>query len=144
MRCVFISGSLDLRAFLGTQLARIADRIEIVDHPATDPAADIRLALAWNPSTDAFDRYPGLQAVCSIGAGVDSILGCQSLRPDVDVVRVVDPLQAQMMAGFVAWHVIGYQRSFATYRAQQHDRIWRPLRQRTAQSVPVGILGYGE
>jgi glyoxylate/hydroxypyruvate reductase len=144
MRCALVSDRLDLRAFLGAELARIADRIEAVDHSAAGPLVDIPLAVAWNPPPDAFERYPNLQAVCSIGAGVDGILTCPSLRPGIDVVRVVDPLQAQMMAGFIAWHVIGHQRGFAVYRDQQRDRIWRPLRQRSAQTVPVGILGYGE
>lgn len=143
MRCVLISNSLDLRKLLGAELARIADRIKVIDHSAGGSTADIRLAVAWHPPADAFERYPNLQAVCSIGAGVDSILTCPSLRPGIDVVRVVDPDQAQMMAGFVAWHVIGYQRSFAAYREQQRERIWRPIGQRSAQSVPVGILGFG-
>lgn len=143
MRCVLISNSLNLRKLLGPELARIADRIEVIDHSAGGPVADIRLACAWHPPHDAFERYPNLQAVCSIGAGADNILTCASLRPGIDVVRIVDPDQAQTMAGFVAWHVIGHQRSFATYREQQRDRVWRPMGQRSAQSVPIGILGFG-
>lgn len=143
MRCVLISNSLNLRKLLGPELARIADRIEVIDHSAGGPVADIRLACAWHPPRDAFERYPNLQAVCSIGAGADNILTCASLRPGIDVVRIVDPDQAQTMAGFVAWHVIGHQRSFATYREQQRDRVWRPMGQRSAQSVPIGILGFG-
>jgi glyoxylate/hydroxypyruvate reductase len=49
-----------------------------------------------------------------------------------------------MMSGFIAWHVIGHQRRFATYLDQQRDRIWQRLSQRHAQNVPVAILGYGE
>jgi len=144
MRCVLVSKSLDLRFYLGPQFAREADRIEIVSHPHDGAAADVRLAVAWHPPDDAFERYPNLQAVCSIGAGVDNILACPSLRPDVDVIRVVDPAQAQMMSGFVAWHVIGHQRRFTAYRAQQRERRWHRLGQRRAQDVPVGILGFGE
>lgn len=143
MRCVLVSKSLDLRFYLGPQFMRADDHIEIVNHPHDGPATDVRLAVAWHPPDDAFERYPNLQAVCSIGAGVDNILTCPSLRSDIEVVRVVDPEQAQLMAGFVAWHVIGHQRGFATYREQQRDRIWRVLAQRSAQSVPVGILGFG-
>ena len=58
--------------------------------------------------------------------------------------RVVDPAQAQMMSGFVAWHVIGHQRRFATYQAQQREERWQRLGPRRAQDVPVGILGFGE
>lgn len=144
MRCVLVSSSLDLRGYLGAGFVRAGDSIEIVNHPHDGPAADIRLAVAWRPPDDAFERYPQLQAVCSIGAGVDNILACPSLRPDVDVIRVVDPAQAQMMSGFVAWHVIGHQRRFATYRAQQREKRWQRLSPRRAQDVPVGILGFGE
>jgi glyoxylate/hydroxypyruvate reductase A len=143
MRCVLISNTLDLRNLLGAELTRIADRLEVIDHCAGAPDADVRLACAWHPPHDAFERYPNLKAVCSIGAGVDNILMCPSLRSGIEVVRVVDPEQAQLMAGFVTWHVIGHQRSLAAYREQQRDRIWRVLEQRSAQGVPVGILGFG-
>src|SRR2546430_1895770 len=144
MRCVLVSKSLDLRGYLGPQFMRAADRIEIVSHPHDGPATDVRLAVAWHPPDDAFERYPNLQAVCSIGAGVDNILACPSLRPDVDVIRVVDAAQAQMMSGFVAWHVIGHQRRFATYQAQQREERWQRLGLRGAQDGPIGILGFGE
>jgi glyoxylate/hydroxypyruvate reductase A len=144
MRCALVSGSLDLRGYLGAEFARIADRIEIVDHRRSGLDPDIRLAIAWHPPDDAFDHYPNLRVVCSIGAGVDSITACRSLRPGIEVVRVVDPVQAQMMSGFVVWHVIWHQRRFKTYLSQQRGGIWRRLSPRNAQSVPVAILGYGE
>src|SRR6266581_964094 len=144
MRCALVSSSLDIRGYLGAEFARIADRIEIVDHRRNGSDADISLAIAWHPPDDAFERYPNLKAVCSLGAGVDNIVACPSLRPDVEVVRIVDPLQAQMMSGFVVWHVIWHQRRFKTYHDQQRDGIWQRLRQRSAQDVPVAILGYGE
>jgi glyoxylate/hydroxypyruvate reductase A len=144
MRCVLVSKSLDLRGYFGAELARTAPRIEVVDHAAGTPAGDVQLALAWHPPDDAFERYPNLRAVCSIAAGVDNIMACPSLPPDVDVVRVVDREQAQMMSGFIAWHVIGHQRGFTAFRAQQRDRIWQRRDQRRAHDFPVGILGNGE
>lgn len=142
MRCALVSTTTDLRKLLGEEIARIADCVEVVDH-ASGVDADVRMALAWHPAADAFDRYPNLQAVSSTGAGVDSIVACPSLKAGVDVARVVDPEQARMMAGFVAWHVINHQRRFATFQAQQRERIWRTLPQRGAASMPVGILGFG-
>lgn len=143
MRCVLLSKMLDLRAHLATEIARLADRITFVDHPDAQAAADVRLAVAWHPQADAFDHYPNLQAVCAIAAGADSILNCPSLRADIEVVRVIEPAQAQMMSGFVLWHALFHQRRFATYLANQRDKVWERLVQRTAQQVPVGILGYG-
>jgi len=143
MRCVLVSSRLDLKHYLGPEISRIADRIEVVEHAADNAGDDVRLAVAWHPPEDAFARYPNLQAVCSIGAGVDNIVACPSLKPDIDVIRVVDPGQAQMMSGFIAWHVIGHQRGLAGYRAQQRAQVWQRRPQRGADDVPVGILGNG-
>ena len=143
MRCVLVSKSLDLRGYFGAEFARSVPRVELVDHAEGTSAEDISLALAWHPPDDAFARYPNLQAVCSIAAGVDNIMACPSLPPDVDVVRVIDPGQAQMMSGYIVWHVIGHQRGLAAFRAQQRDRIWQRGDQRRARDVPVGILGSG-
>src|SRR4051812_17308852 len=129
MRCALVSTRADLRAFLGPELARVARSVEVVDHATAGVDTDVHIALAWHPPTDAFERYPNLRAVSSMGAGVDSILTCPSLRPSIDVVRVVDPEQARMMAGFVAWHVIGHQRGFAAYQAQQRAQVWRTIPQ---------------
>jgi glyoxylate/hydroxypyruvate reductase A len=143
MRCVLLSRTLNLRAHLAAEITRLNGRVSFVDHLDTEAAPDVRLAVAWHPPADAFDHYPNLAAVCSIAAGADNILFCPSLRDDIDVVRVVDPAQAQMMSGFVIWHAISHQRRFATYQAQQQGKVWRRLGSRTAQQVPVGILGYG-
>jgi glyoxylate/hydroxypyruvate reductase A len=143
MRCVLVSTTLDMRAVFAPEIARLQGQIDFVDHPDFEAADDVQLALAWHPPADAFARYPNLKAVCSIAAGVDNILSCPSLRESIDVVRVVEPAQAQMMSGFVIWHAIWHQRRFATYRAQQQNKIWQRLPQRTAQQVPVGILGHG-
>ncbi|MDB5547006.1 MAG: D-isomer specific 2-hydroxyacid dehydrogenase, NAD-binding [Tardiphaga sp.] len=143
MRCVLLSQTLDLRAHLATEIARLKGQITFVDHPDATPDA-IEMAVAWYPPADAFAHYPNLKAVCSIAAGADSILHCPSLREGIDVVRVVEPAQAQMMSGFVTWHVIWHQRGFRKHLAHQSARRWERFAQRPARDVPVGILGYGE
>lgn len=143
MRCVILSTTFDIRQYFAPEIARLAGQIDFVDHPDTAAARDVQLALAWHPPADAFERYPNLKAVCSIAAGVDNILACPSLADTIDVVRVVEPAQAQMMSGFVIWHAIWHQRRFATYLAQQQNKTWQRLPQRTAQQVPVGVLGHG-
>ncbi|MGE7415133.1 2-hydroxyacid dehydrogenase [Methylobacterium tarhaniae] len=141
--CVLLSSTTDLRGLFGAALSQIADRVEILDHPAENPER-VRLALGWRPPADALARYPNLAALCSIAAGVDNLLACPGRPPGLPVVRVVDPDQARAMSGFVLWHVIGHQRRFAAYAENQRDRVWRRLYPRDASAVPVGLLGYGK
>lgn len=143
MHCVLISEVLDMRDYLSGVIDQLGD-FTFVDHHEGRIGEDVQFAIAWHPPANAFDHYPNLKAVCSIGAGADSVLACPSLRDEIDVVRVIDPAQARMMSGFVLWNVIWHQRRFATYLAQQRDRIWLRPSQRDAKDVPVGILGYGE
>jgi glyoxylate/hydroxypyruvate reductase len=143
MNCVMLSRTINLRKYLKDQIARLDGRVTFVDHlDGTNPAT-VRMAVGWHPHADAFDHYPNLTAACSIGAGADSILACPSLRDGIDVVRVVEPAQAEMMSGFVIWHAIYHQRRMGIYLQNQRDKIWKRIGQRTTQEVPVGILGYG-
>jgi glyoxylate/hydroxypyruvate reductase A len=142
MHCVLLSRTVDLRKHLASEITRLDGRITFVDHLDGDPA-EVTMAVAWYPPLDAFDHYPNLKAVCSIAAGADSIVMNPSLRDGIEVVRVVEPAQAEMMSGFVLWHVLWHHRRFATYLANQREHLWKRLPARTAQEVPVGILGYG-
>jgi len=142
LHCVLLSRTLDLRKHLASEISKLDGRVNFVDHLAGNPE-DVTLAVAWYPHADAFDHYPNLKAVCSIAAGADSIVMNPSLRDGIEVVRVVEPAQAEMMSGFVIWHVLWHHRRFATYLAQQRDHVWKRLGQRIAQEVPVGILGFG-
>jgi glyoxylate/hydroxypyruvate reductase A len=54
-----------------------------------DPA-DVAYACAWNAPRGLFARLPRLEAIFSLGAGVDHILADPEL-PDVPVVGMVGP-----------------------------------------------------
>ncbi|MGY3473488.1 2-hydroxyacid dehydrogenase [Bradyrhizobium ottawaense] len=146
LRCALISSGVvvDWLHYLGEEASRVANRIEMLDHD-NNCHADVHLAVVVSrPPDDAFSHYPNLKAVCSLGAGVEKVVGCPSLPAEVHVVRVVDARQAWMMSGFVARHAINHQRGFASYQAQQRKHIWQRRPQRGADNVPIGILGYGE
>lgn len=109
----------------------------------TDPS-QIEVAISWAPEPDAFARYPNLRMVSSIAAGVDRILACPSLPPHVAVTRIRDQAQADMMAGFAAWHVVWHHRRMGTYVSNQPKRLWeRSFQAPPPGQVRVGILGYG-
>jgi glyoxylate/hydroxypyruvate reductase A len=67
--------------------------------------ADIAYVCAWHAPRGLFARLPRLQAIFSLGAGVDHVIADPDL-PDVPVVRIVDPDLTMRMTEYVALHVL--------------------------------------
>lgn len=141
---VYLSGTLDLAAYFDPVFAEHAPDIVMLRPETVSDPATVQVAMAWQPSPDAFSRYPNLRLVSSIAAGVDSILSCPSLPPGVPVMRIRDEDQARTMAGFAAWHVLWHHRRFSTYLQQQRFGIWQKLPCAAPREVRVGILGFGQ
>ena len=106
-----------------------------------DPA-DVAYACAWNAPRGLFARLPRLEAIFSLGAGVDHILADPDL-PDVPVVRIVDPDLTMRMTEYVVLHVLMHHRRQRLYDAQQRERMWREHEQAPANAVAVGVMGLG-
>lgn len=108
---------------------------------ASDPT--IRYAVVWKPQPGALSGLPGLQAIFSIGAGVDHIFE-QADIPEVPIVRVVSDDLTARMSEYVVWQVLDHHRMGALYRRQQAQHLWHEdRRQPAAGDVTVGIMGIG-
>lgn len=143
---VYLGVRYDLEAFYGRYFEPYSDRIRLRSPKDIDDPEAIRFALTWYPAADAFAPYPYLKLACSIAAGVDSIITCPSLPPDAHVTRVQDDNQADLMAGFAAWHVIWHHRNMGFYLKNQADCRWEHQNFDVAPSprdYTVGLLGYG-
>ncbi|OLO04586.1 glyoxylate/hydroxypyruvate reductase A [Salinicola socius] len=124
--------------------AQVAPHIRLaLPQDVVDPEA-VTLALAWDPGAEDFLPYPNLRLVSSIAAGVNGILASESLPGDVPLMRIAGESQAQMMAGFVTWHVLWHHRRFGDYLANQRQRHWQRLPMRDASDVRIGLLGAGK
>jgi glyoxylate/hydroxypyruvate reductase A len=104
--------------------------------------ADVAYACAWHAPRGLFARLPRLEAIFSLGAGVDHILADPEL-PDVPVVRIVDPDLTMRMTEYVVLHVLMHHRRQRLYDAQQRERVWREHEQAPASAVAVGVMGLG-
>lgn len=102
----------------------------------------IRYALVWNPPKGALAKFPNLQAVLALGAGVDSLLTDDTI-PDVPVVRLRDAGLAPQMVEYAIYGVLHFQRDMFVYRELQKNRTWKPLPPVMAGQWPVGIMGTG-
>ncbi|TPW32678.1 2-hydroxyacid dehydrogenase [Pararhizobium mangrovi] len=116
----------------------------IVSEPDGPEDASIRYAVVWKPEPDVLSRLPNLQAIFSVGAGVDHVFAAGE-PPAVPIVRAVSWDLTMRMSEYVVWRVLDHHRSGAAYRQRQANRIWEEeLNQPAASDVTVGIMGLGE
>jgi glyoxylate/hydroxypyruvate reductase A len=106
-----------------------------------DPS-QVRYIFVWKPAADAFAGLTGLQAVLSLGAGVDALMAHPNL-PDAPVVRFVDDDLSQRMSDYVVAHVTMHHRLYTRFRADQKARRWSQLYPPAASQTSVGIMGLG-
>lgn len=117
------------------------DRPVFISPDLPDPAA-VGYALVWQPPEGLLASLPNLEAIFSLGAGVDHLIEDAAL-PAVPIVRIVDPNLTRRMTEFIVLHVLLHHRRMKLYEAQQHARQWRDDIERPASEVRVGILGMG-
>jgi len=116
---------------------------ELVSRETMSNPEAIRYALAWRHKPGAFVGLPNLNAIFSLGAGVDHVLVDPDL-PDVPIVRVVDPDLTQRMSEWVVLQTMLHFRQFRRYDIQQREKIWaEDEEQPAAADVRVGVLGLG-
>lgn len=107
-----------------------------------DPAA-ITYCIAWKPLQGSLARLVNLKAVFSMGAGVDGIVADPTYPKSVPLVRVVDATLSQGMSEYVVQHVLYWHRRTPDLEALRKLHKWRPIIAPRADSVRVGILGFG-
>ncbi|WP_322095224.1 2-hydroxyacid dehydrogenase [Paraburkholderia bannensis] len=105
-----------------------------------DPHA-IRYLVAWNPG-DLVHTLPRLEAVFSVGAGVDQ-LDLASVPAHLPVVRMIEPGIVEGMVEYVSEAVLAIHRDLFDYALAQQARTWKPLPLTPASARRVSVLGLG-
>ena len=101
------------------------------------------VAIVANPSTEDIEQCPNLEWVQSLWAGVERLV-TQLNKPDLKVVRMIDPMLADTMAEAVlAWSLF-LHRDMPYYHQQQDKKQWSPKAYTPASQRTIGILGMGE
>ncbi|MBB2206413.1 2-hydroxyacid dehydrogenase [Gluconacetobacter takamatsuzukensis] len=128
------------RAALRTALPDLA--FDLADF-VTDPTG-IRYALVWNAPQGFFARFPDLQMIVSLGAGVDALVARDDLPPGVVITRLQDPMMSRMMASYVLFATLRMARDIPAFEAAQRQRRWTFVEPRPLSHTRVGIMGLGE
>lgn len=110
--------------------------------PELGRAGDIRFALAWKPPAGLFEQLPGLEAVSSLGAGVDSLVDNPEIPDDVAIGRLAGPRLASNMAAYLVAVVVARWKNLTGFIEDQRAARWN---QWAPENPPViGLLGTGE
>ena len=103
----------------------------------------IRYVATWGPKPGSLDGLPKLEAVFSLGAGVDHLMGYSGL-PDVPIVRVAQDDLTHRMSEYMVMHCLMHLRDHARFAAAQRAKRWEEDRSPPiAGDVRVGIMGFG-
>jgi glyoxylate/hydroxypyruvate reductase A len=109
---------------------------------AFDPDA-IRYVASWKHTPMSLAGLPRLEAIFSLGAGVDHLINDPGL-PNVPIIRVVDEDLTDRMSEYVVMHCLMHLRRQKQYDAQQREGRWYDERdQPAARDLRVGLLGLG-
>lgn len=125
-------------------LARELPNLPFISSPdAVTRPEDIRYLAAWTLPEGGVSRFPNLEVIFSVGAGVDQ-LDLTQIGPEVKVVRMIEPGIGAMMREYVTMAVLSLHRGLPQYLQQQQERIWQPQAPRNSAETRVGVLGLGQ
>ena len=111
--------------------------------PKVGEPRDIEAALVWKAPEGELRKYPNLQLIINLGAGVDSIVKDRSLPAGIPIVRIADPEMGRMMAQYVLASVLRHYREFVSFARAQKERRWHYIHPREAATCSVGVMGLG-
>ncbi|MEC7574156.1 MAG: glyoxylate/hydroxypyruvate reductase A [Pseudomonadota bacterium] len=106
--------------------------------------ADVTYALVWNPPRGELKRrFPNLEYIFSLGAGVDALLDDPDLPAGVPVVRMVEEALVIGMTEYIALHTLRLHRRQPELEAQQRSLDWHQIATPLAPERRVGLMGLG-
>ena len=125
-------------------LAERLPNAEIVtaDDPA-DNRRDADYLAVWKPPEALLAEQTRARGIINLGAGVDALLANPALPKNVPIVKLRDAGMAELIADYVRYGVLHFQRDFDRYRRQQAQREWREHAVIDKRNWPVGVLGLG-
>jgi glyoxylate/hydroxypyruvate reductase A len=123
---------------------RFAPELEVRVWPDCGDPADIRFVVAWETPPGFFTRFPNLECIASLGAGVDFLLNDPQLPGPVFITRVIDHSIARQMSEYVLLHVLRFCRHGRRFELDAAREVWRPRVPLRPADLTVGIMGLGQ
>lgn len=123
-------------------IKKIDNNIEVQVFPDIKDPASVKAVMLWQHPKGILDKFPNLELICSMGAGVDHILSDDSIADHLPITRIVDDKLTFSMTNYVLMGILNYHRQTDRYKKDQKSKIW----DMSDPELPivVGIMGVGE
>jgi len=104
---------------------------------------EIEYVITLKPEPNSLSNYPNLRAIFSTAAGIDHFIFDKTLPKGVPICRFSHPELASRMSEYILLNILRFHRQLPAYQEQQKAKLWKPLQQKAAQDVTVGVMGIG-
>ena len=116
--------------------------IKVEIWPEIEEPEAVKCALVWKHPLGELLKYPNLQFIASMGAGVDHIIRDTKLPEGVPITKVVDNQLRKDMSNYVIQGVLNHQRRFVEHLKAREKGEWLDS-YRYPRKMNIGILGLG-
>ncbi len=103
----------------------------------------VTFLVCWKPEEGLLDKLPNLQAIQSLGAGVDHILDYHTVPAHIQVSKVVDDNLTHDMWEHAMSIIMSDMKNLSIHSKNQSTKTWKPKRYKRIREVSIGVLGLG-
>jgi glyoxylate/hydroxypyruvate reductase A len=139
---IYFASDLDRASEWREALSMQFERFRFSTGEIEDPQT-VDVALVWKLPEEGLDRFTGLKAILSLGAGVNQLEPAR-LPARVPLARLVDKSLTLTMVDYAKAAVYRYHRCFDVFENAMRHKRWQFIRPKLPQQTSVGILGLGE
>jgi len=123
--------------------ARDLPQIKFASDPSQVDSKEVRYLMTWDFPENIHVTYPNLEAIFSVGAGIEQVAS-KPLPSRTKLVRMVESGLTSLIRDYVVMSVLALHRKLPAYLDQQRRREWKSLPFIWADQRRVSILGLGE
>jgi len=115
--------------------------VKLYVYPEEHDAQEITYAVTWKHPKGVFNKYPNLEVIASIGAGVDHIISDPEIPKKALITRIIDSQLTTDMSSFVLSLVLDKMRNISAHHSAKN---WSPMPYQTTEDEKIGVMGLGE